>query len=358
MPIGQGIWRLSGNGPERISFTSLAAEQRLEAALVRDFSIIDPGLLVVGRQVPTAFGKFIDILAIDRDGALTIVELKRDQTPREVVAQTLDYASWVQTLSHEQVIAIFEKHRPGEVFEQAFEQRFGSPTPERVNEEHRLLIVGSHLDRATERIIRYLADGYNVPINAAFFNYFEDNGAEYLTRTWLVDPDDAEANASKTPGKGSKEPWNGKDFYVSFGEDHRRRWADAVKYGFISAGGGRWFTNTLSALQPGNRVFACIPKVGYVGAGIVTERAAPVNEFTVGRRKTPILDMQLESARLGDDADDPDRSEYLVRVDWIKTVPVSDAVWEKGMFANQNSACKLRNKFTLETLIRRFALDV
>ncbi|MDP9486204.1 MAG: hypothetical protein M3Q49_10565 [Actinomycetota bacterium] len=46
--------------------------------------------MVVGRQVSTAFSEFVDLLTVDNEGYLTIVELKRDKTPREVVAQVLD----------------------------------------------------------------------------------------------------------------------------------------------------------------------------------------------------------------------------------------------------------------------------
>ncbi|XQW86901.1 hypothetical protein ACOYR1_09350 [Thalassotalea piscium] len=40
--------------------------------------------------------------------------------------------------------------------------------------------------------------------------------------------------------KSSKESWNG-EFYVSFGHDKERHWADARKYGYISAGHNRWY---------------------------------------------------------------------------------------------------------------------
>lgn len=49
--------------------------------------------------------------------------------------------------------------------------------------------------------------------------------------------------------------------------------------------------------------------------------------------------------------------EYVVPVEWIETVPVNAAIWEKGMFANQNSACKLRSRFTLERLVPAFGLE-
>ena len=47
-------------------------------------------MLLVGRQVPTDFGNYIDLLAVDDEGALHILEFKRDKTPRDVVAQLLD----------------------------------------------------------------------------------------------------------------------------------------------------------------------------------------------------------------------------------------------------------------------------
>jgi RecB family endonuclease NucS len=50
-------------------------------------------LLIIGRQVATSSGKVIDLLAADADGVLHVLELKKDKTPREVVAQVLDYGS-------------------------------------------------------------------------------------------------------------------------------------------------------------------------------------------------------------------------------------------------------------------------
>ena len=73
-------------------------------------SVLDPNLLVIGREVETDFGGFIDILCIDAAGDLVIVELKRDKTPREVTAQALDYASWVANLSNERVTSIANDH--------------------------------------------------------------------------------------------------------------------------------------------------------------------------------------------------------------------------------------------------------
>src|SRR3954449_13608625 len=83
------------------------------------------------------------------------------------------------------------------------------------------------------------------------------------------------------------------DFYYSAGEGDRRRWSDMVRHGFISAGGGRWYSRTLRALSPGDRVWAHIPKVGYVGVGVVTRargarvRDGPARQRPGGARDGP-----------------------------------------------------------------------
>jgi hypothetical protein len=224
-----------------------------------------------------------------------------------------------------------------------------------------LVVVASELDNSTERIIAYLSANYGVPVNAVFFRHFKEGDNEYLVRSWLIDPGQAEAQSSRAPApKGGKEAWNGVDFYAAIGEGHHRRWEDCRRYGFVSAGQGRWYSASLHQLAPGARVFACIPKRGYVGVGTVTESAVRVRDFRVVNdgAEIPILDVEdLEAPAMDENADDPELSEYLVRVEWLKTLSAQEAIWEKGMYANQNSATKLRNKFTLDRLAEHFGLS-
>lgn len=71
MPIEVGIWKL-GSQPTPVQFEPMDSESRLEELLAQDLGVADPNLLLIGRQVPTAFGKFIDLLAIDADGKLVV----------------------------------------------------------------------------------------------------------------------------------------------------------------------------------------------------------------------------------------------------------------------------------------------
>jgi len=92
MPIRHAIWKI-GIKPEPLTEASLGKEALLEQMIVDDPAILSDRWLLIGRQVRTTHGGFIDLPALNQDAQLIIIELKRDQTPREVVSQALDYDS-------------------------------------------------------------------------------------------------------------------------------------------------------------------------------------------------------------------------------------------------------------------------
>lgn len=363
MPIEVGIWQL-GNKIERMKFEPMPSEERLEDILAADISILDPSLLLIGRQVPTSFGKVVDLLAMDADGKLVVIELKRDRTPREVVAQLLDYGSWVRELEDEDIAAIFNaylrKYLPehaGTSLDEAFCERFGvKEMPESLNDSHELVVVASELDDSTERIVTYLADEYGAAINAVFFRFFKNGEIEYLSRVWFIDPGEAETKAVEKRGQ---EPWNG-EFYVSFGEGETRRWSDARKYGYIAAGGGSWYSKTLDVLEVNGRIWVNVPGRGYVGVGRVLEKPKPITEFTVPDARGEQVPI-TQTVKPLPAADKPsDQLEHYVRVDWVKTVPLDEAVKEKGFFGNQNSAARPKARkwtHTVERLKKRWEIE-
>ena len=104
-------------------------------------------------------------------------------------------------------------------------------------------------------------------------------------------------------------------------------------------------------------MFACIPGQGYVGVGIVSQPAVMVGEFVPTGCHKRLLDLPLTQPHIGDNPYDPETAEWIVGVSWIRDLPQSEAIWEPRMFANQNTACRLRNQFTIERLIERFGLD-
>ena len=98
MPIKHAIWKV-GDQPVSLTLSALPSEQLLEDMIVRAPEILSGQWMLIGRQEQTGQGGRIDLLAIAPDASLVLIELKRDRTPREIVAQALDYASWVEALT-------------------------------------------------------------------------------------------------------------------------------------------------------------------------------------------------------------------------------------------------------------------
>ena len=71
-----------------------------------------------------------NLLAIAPDGSLVLIELKRYRTPRDVVAQALDYASWVEALQAEDIAAIYRRFKVGPSLSDDFKARFGQSLDE------------------------------------------------------------------------------------------------------------------------------------------------------------------------------------------------------------------------------------
>ena len=332
MAVQHGIWKI-GAQPQALKPVKLDTELLLEEQISKDISILNANWLLIGRQVYTDFGKPLDLLAVDASGSLIVIELKKHRTPRDVVAQTIDYASWVESLSSNRIVSIYkqfsEKYDLGERnFDQAFLAKFGYlPSEQDINSSHQMVVVAAELDASTERIINYLNDKANVAVNAVFFSVFEDAGNQYLSRAWMIDPGETEEKAINV---GSKGQWNG-EYYGSFGPAYS--WEDARNHNFICAGGGNWYSKTLFMVQPGDRVWVNIPKTGYVGVCEVTDRAIVADDFI-----QPEMTLQGNYRTAADNGED--NADYFVPVKWIRAVPENQAISEVGLFGNQNSIAR------------------
>lgn len=356
MTIRTALWKV-GTQPQPLPEATLASERLLEEMIIAAPNILSDEWLLIGRQEDTGFGGRIDLMAIAPDGALVLIEIKRDRTPREVVAQALDYASWVQTLHADEIAAIYERFAPGKSLADEFRKRFGQKLDEdTINDSHQIVVVAGSLDDSTERIIKYLNER-NVAINVLCFQVFKHGDEQLISRAWLNDPLVSQAAAAAAPN-GPTEPWNG-EFYHSYGVSDTRSWDDAVEFGFICGGGKAWYSGTLKQLNPGDRVWVNVPGAGYVGVGRVTGHAQPAAEFKVptpeGER--PVLEVAKRGSYHVEFIDDPERCEYFVPVKWSQTVPLKNAVQELGLFGNQNTVCRPTTpkwRSTVERLKSRF----
>jgi hypothetical protein len=139
----------------------------------------------------------IDLLLMDIEGNLTLVELKRDKTPRDVIAQILDYASILYqngvesidgnikaqsnfTNGLQDVIEKFKEENPDyseELEIDAIRKKMENSVNGR---DLQLLIVSYEVGEPIRRVTEYLREVYGVKIYCVEFDYFADRENEYF----------------------------------------------------------------------------------------------------------------------------------------------------------------------------------
>lgn len=297
--------------------------------------IVSDEWMIIGQQEDTGYGGRIDLLAIAPDSSLILIEIKKGRSPREVVAQAIDYATWVEALDAEAVFRMYSKFSSGGDLAKDFQTRFRTEIDtEEFQNHHQIVIVASSLDPSSERIVSYLGRR-SVAINVLCFEVFESGSDKLLSRTWLRDPTESQLASATAEAKSAPEAWIG-EFYACFGAKGRS-WDEAIKYGFIRAGGGTWYSNTLKLLKPGDRVWVKAPGFGFVGVGRVKGFSTPFKDFqiAVDGKQVPASELLVGYKPVAD----PDKEQYFVPVEWAETVPLEKAINEPGLFGNRNSVC-------------------
>jgi hypothetical protein len=80
----------------------------------------------------------------------------------------------------------------------------------------------------------------------------------------------------------------------------------------------------------------------------------PVDDFNVviDGQSRPIVDVAPAMAKAWRFATHPDKAEYVVAVEWIKALPINQAIRETGLFGNQNSVARPRAASWVQTVAR------
>lgn len=185
------VWQISDGSLEPVESSMAAAGRRevedLQEWIKSDAVILGRDLAIIGEQIPTKSG-FIDFLAIDQNGNLVVVELKRDRLPREVVAQAMDYASAVAAWDADKLGEVCLKYA-GQSIEDLLNENFEDIDLEDlvVNKVQRILLVGFSVEESLQRMIEWLSNTYGVSVNAIVLKYIRTkSGDELIARTMII----------------------------------------------------------------------------------------------------------------------------------------------------------------------------
>lgn len=166
-------------------------------------------IFIIGRQVTTNLRKAIDLLGLDKKGNTVVIELKREKTPRETVAQILEYTSYVEDLTYEQLekiakdytgdegLNLTENHR--KIFELSDEEAVA------FNKEQRLVIVGQYISKEIEQTSIFL-NKKGLELYCIAFKYFKnEKGERIITSDFVVKKDKTISGTTGSKPKINKE---------------------------------------------------------------------------------------------------------------------------------------------------------
>jgi hypothetical protein len=181
-----------------------------EEAILEDWlesnpdGIVEDGrILIIGRQVATNLGGFIDFVGLDREGGVVVVELKRDRTPRDTIAQSLEYASFAERLDTAQLEAILGSYLNDESLSLAEHHReyFDLASDEAVafNKDQRIVIVGQRVTPEIRQTATFLR-GKGIRVTCVEFTFFQANGGTRLLSQEIVVGRESEKPRQVTSG--------------------------------------------------------------------------------------------------------------------------------------------------------------
>lgn len=343
------LFKISAGKLLQAARSTLANEGMIENWVRDNPALVGLNVLILGQQVQTPYGGRIDLLGLTKDGSPVVIELKRDRTPREIVAQVLDYASWVANLTTRDIHMLCETEN-GRSLSAMYQERFGGSPPDVLNATHQMMIIAGSMDEATKRIVEYLSQHHDIGINVSFFNLFEADGSQWMTTDLLLEQEEVTERATRK----ARGPWSG-FWYLTAGAEEAVPWADLREYGYVVASGGKWYSDGLARLSKGDRVFFYQKNTGYLGFGVVTHEMCPAQQFmlTDGRMLVDTITRQYFT----EFAEDPEKQAFVVGIDWMATVDRINAKTFPGIFANQNIACKLYDEKTADFLATEFAVN-
>lgn len=170
----------------------------------------ESSILWIGRQTAATVEdsiKYPDLLGIDASGNLIIVELKKGRTPREVLAQLLEYATWGSALTYSDLNDIacsyfkkksanFNKSLSQICHEEFFPDSEGELKVE-FNKNQKLFVVAEEISPVIRKVASHLRTKYKLNIHCMEYEVLKLQQGEYLVSTEkIVGYDGIEAGKS------------------------------------------------------------------------------------------------------------------------------------------------------------------
>lgn len=127
-------------------------------------------LFPVARKPKVSNGGIPDVVALDKNGNVLAIEVKRD-VDRNQVAQCLEYAGWARTSSLDEISSLY--YRGSSTFFSDWQEFTESATPIPLSKNPRLILVARDFQARTESAIEFLVEN-KLPVKIIRVSLYTD----------------------------------------------------------------------------------------------------------------------------------------------------------------------------------------
>ena len=156
-------------------------------------------MLTLGMEIVTGYGQYLDNLFVDGNGTLVVAEMKRGKSPRDVIAQVMQYGSFVNKLDWSAIEKFCQKTH-GRSLDDAYMDMFGRSLPRPPKPPHRLLVVAESFDPQVFDDALY-GINHGIPLALIQFKTFNVGNAEIVDTVTVLGeiPDQTPPNRLSAP---------------------------------------------------------------------------------------------------------------------------------------------------------------
>lgn len=148
--------------PIRFKDLELKEKFDIEVWVRKNPEILGENLLIISEQTLLPSGRQPDLLALDKNGNLVIIELKKDDSGKDIYWQAITYAANFSEFSYHDIINMYEKYleslgiadpNPKDKIEEFIEEDI-----EKINQKQRLILVSREFHPDVLRAVLWLRD--------------------------------------------------------------------------------------------------------------------------------------------------------------------------------------------------------
>ncbi len=150
--------------------------------------ILGEELLIIAKELILPTGKRLDLLAIDKNGFLVIVELKRDDSGSEVEWQAIKYTSYCSNFLLEELVEIYAKYlNTNDEDAETKIENFVNVEMNEINTKQRIILVSRNFHSDVISAVLWLLD-YNIDIQCVRLQLYVDTNDELLINPEVIIP--------------------------------------------------------------------------------------------------------------------------------------------------------------------------